>query len=142
MMETMNYKEVADFLHINTGTLRNWVSQGKFTRPLKRQGVKGRVLFLRADVEAWLEEHARRKLNKKARSVKLDHDKRLTFNVKLFNDDDPAMTRILARVEELEAGDEEDGGATKHELSSAELRAVAKAFFDYAEERDRKKAGR
>lgn len=140
MMETMNYKEVADFLHINAGTLRNWVSQGKFIRPLKRQGVKGRVLFLRADVELWLENHAQRKLNKKTSRVQLDHDKRLTFNVKLFNDDDPAMTRILALVEELETTGGED--ASTPGLSSTELRAIANAFFNYAEAADQNKARR
>ena len=140
-METMNYKEVADLLHINTGTLRNWVSQGKFIRPLKSPGVKGRVLFLREEVESWLEKRAQRKLDTKAGCIELDHDKNLVFTVKLFNNCDPSRKRVLASVKELESSVGscfED--AWRHDVSATELRAIAKAFFDYADIKEQKES--
>lgn len=139
-METMNYKEAAEFLRINAGTLRNWVSQGKFIKPLKRHGVKGRVLFLRSEVEAWLEKHARRKLDRGSDQVALDQEKELAFTVKLFNNSEPGKKGILALVKELEALENSDsmfGG-----LSGPELRAVAKAFFDYAKSIDDRRVER
>lgn len=142
-METMNYKEVADLLHINTGTLRNWVSQGKFIRPLKRPGVKGRVLFLREEVEAWIEKRAQRKLDTKAGCIELDHDKNLAFTVTLFNNNDPSRRRVLALVRELQSSAAMGSDDSFwRDLSVAELRAIAKAFFDYADDKELKDSQR
>ncbi len=49
-MKTMNYQEAADFLKISSGTLRNWVSQGRIN-PHK---IGSRVLFFREELESWI----------------------------------------------------------------------------------------
>lgn len=49
-MQTMNYKEAAEFLKITEGTLRNWVSKGRIT-PRK---VGKHVLFFREELETWI----------------------------------------------------------------------------------------
>ncbi len=49
-MQSMNYKEAADFLKIAEGTLRNKVSTGS----IKCHKVGGRVLFFREELEAWV----------------------------------------------------------------------------------------
>ena len=49
-MQTMNYKEAAEFLKITEGTLRNWVSKGRIA-PHK---VGKHVLFFREELETWI----------------------------------------------------------------------------------------
>ena len=49
-MDTLNYKEAADFLKITEGTLRNWVSKGRIT-PHK---IGKRVIFSREDLALWV----------------------------------------------------------------------------------------
>jgi len=136
-METMDYKEAAQYLHINAGTLRNWVSQGKFIKPLKRQGAKGRVLFLKSEVETWLEDHAQRKLERASEGIVLDQEKTLFFSIKLFNDDSSIKKGILAQIKDFGGNDD----SFMPGLSGSELRAVAKAFLEcarLADEREQK----
>lgn len=49
-MESMNYKEAADFLKVTEGTLRNWVSKNRIT-PHK---IGKHVLFFREELEKWV----------------------------------------------------------------------------------------
>ena len=49
-MQSMNYKEAADFLKITEGTLRNWVSKNRIT-PHK---IGKHVLFFREELEKWV----------------------------------------------------------------------------------------
>lgn len=49
----MTYTEVAEWFQVDVDTLRRWVSQGKFPRPIKIS-YKLRK-FDRADIVAWLE---------------------------------------------------------------------------------------
>ena len=50
----MNVEEAAESLHIETGTLHNWLSQEKFG--FKRKKISSRTYVDRAQVEAFLEE--------------------------------------------------------------------------------------
>lgn len=49
-MQTLSYKEAADFLKLKEGTLRNWVAQKKL--PFHKVGRK--VVFFREELEQWI----------------------------------------------------------------------------------------
>ncbi len=52
-MESMSYKEAAEFLKITEGTLRNWVSKGR----VKPHKIGKHVLFFREELESWVTKH-------------------------------------------------------------------------------------
>ncbi|MEW6710411.1 MAG: hypothetical protein AB1403_11365, partial [Candidatus Riflebacteria bacterium] len=81
--------------------------------------------------------HARRKLDRGSDQVILDQEKELAFTVKLFNNSEPRKKGILALVKELESFENYD--SMFRGLSGPELRAIAKAFFDYAKNRDERR---
>ena len=49
-MQSLNYKEAADFLKVTEGTLRNWVSKGR----IKPHKIGKHVLFFREELEKWV----------------------------------------------------------------------------------------
>lgn len=133
-METMDYNEAAVFLHITPGTLRNWVSLGKI-KPLKQLGKKGRVLFIRAELEAWLANRSGRMVAGGGQ-INFDHEKRLCFNILLFDPKDPGGSKILASIAEFSIKNDVKNAAEYSDIRSEELRAIARAFLQEAEARE------
>lgn len=50
-------EELANYLEINEGTLRNWHYQGKGPARIKPSGKRGPTRYRRSDVEDWLEQN-------------------------------------------------------------------------------------
>ncbi len=55
MGELLNTKAAAPCIGVSVGTLENWRVQGVGPRFIKTPGLRGRILYDPADIEAWKE---------------------------------------------------------------------------------------
>jgi DNA-binding transcriptional MerR regulator len=57
MYELLDTKAAAPRIGVSPGTLENWRSQGFGPKFIKSRGIRGKVMYDPADIEAWKMDH-------------------------------------------------------------------------------------